>query len=133
MTDAEKKQIVLESVKNLGVPCHLKSLLISTHFGEGLLGTIFQIELATYSDGHTHIGVKDVLNILGDEKDFLCRCNNKLLRSVLSSLDDLVNNGTLLFSSCNFREQSTLTYTDVGVLDADVQKLYSKYIMGLFQ
>lgn len=133
ITEEKKKQIVLDSIKNFGYPCHLKYLLISNKFGEGFLGTFSQIELATYPDGHTHIGVKDVLNILGDEKEFLCRCNNKLLKSVLSNIDALVNNGALTFSSYNFREQRSLTYTDVGVLDADVQKLYTKYIMGFFQ
>ncbi len=73
--------------------------------------------------------------MLGDEKEYLCRCNNKLLRSILSIIDKLITNGQVVFTSCSFQEQKTLTptYTDVGVLDDDVQKLYSKYIMGVLK
>ena len=133
MTEQQKEQIVLNSIKAFKSPCHLKALLISNPFGGGFLGNLFQIELATYSDGHTHIGVKDVFEIIGDEKSFLCKCNNRLLKSILNHIDDLVNTGKIKFMSINYTDQASLTYTDVGILDDNVQKLYSNYIMGYFQ
>lgn len=134
ITEEEKKQIVLNSIKNFGAPCHLKYLLISNKFGEGFLGTFSQIELATYPDGHTHIGVKDVLNILGDEKEFFCRCNNKLLKSILKQIENLLEERKISFQPFEYKDQISLVQTtDVGILDDDVQKMYNKYICGYFQ
>ena len=133
MQEKEKEQCVLECIKNFRAPFHLKSLLLTAPYRGGFLGSFCYFELATYRDGHTHIGVRDVFNILGDEKEYLCRCNNKVLRSVLSQVDTLVSKGLVTFTNSNFQDQTNLQFTDVGMLDDDVQNLYDKYIMGFLQ
>ena len=133
MTEQQKEQIVFNSIKNFNSPCHLKSLLISNPFEGGFLGNLFHIELATFSDGHTHIGVKDVFEIIDGEKSYLRNFNNRLLKSILTHIDALVNSGKINFNPIKYTDQNSLTYTDVGMLDDDAQKLYSKYIEGYFQ
>ena len=90
MDAQEKENVIIQGIKDLGSNCLLQNLLISTN-PIGFLGKVGQIELATDSNGVTHIGVRNVFEILGDEKEFLLRCNNNLLRSVLTIIDKLVN------------------------------------------
>lgn len=129
----DKKEIVLKTIEDLGNSTHLKNILISTN-PIGILGQIGSIELATDLECITHIGIRDVYSILGDEKDFLCRCNNKLLSSIFDNLEDLISQNKVMFQSCKYTDQRKLSdfVTDVGILDKNNQALYNKYSKGIF-
>ena len=129
----DRKEIVLKTIEDLGNSTHLKNILISTN-PIGILGQIGSIELATDLECITHIGIRDVYSILGDEKDFLCRCNNKLLSSIFDNLEDLISQNKVMFQSCKYTDQRKLSdfVTDVGILDKNNQALYNKYSKGIF-
>lgn len=129
----DKKEIVLKTIEDLGNSTHLKNILISTN-PIGILGQIGSIELATDLECITHIGIRDVYSILGDEKDFLCRCNNKLLSSIFDNLEELISQNKVMFQSCKYTDQRKLSdfVTDVGILDKNNQALYNKYSKGIF-
>ncbi len=52
MTNAEKEELILKSIKTCSSKCYLKYLLISSPAVErDFLGNFMQIELATHSNG----------------------------------------------------------------------------------
>lgn len=128
-----KQEIVMQGIRHEGRKCFLKNLFISSKT-IGFLGCVGQVELNTYSDGKTHIGIKDVFGVLDNDKEFLCECNNKVIRSVLEVIEELIQKNKIKFVPMVIRNSvQNLVTTDVGILEDDVQKLYDKYSSGIFE
>lgn len=128
----DKKDIVLRAINDLGNLTHLKKILIST-CPIGLMGQIGTVELITDSRG-THIGVRDICRILGDEEEFLCRCYNKLLKTIFEILESLISEKKVMFMECNYMDQKGFSefFLEVGSLDKWNQEFYDKYTKGIF-
>ena len=128
-----KQEIVMQGIRHEGKKCFLQNLFISSKT-IGFLGCVGQVELNTYSDGKTHIGIKDVFGVLNDDKEFLCKCNNKVIRSVLEVIEELIQKNKIKFvPKVIHNSDQNLVTTDVGILEDDVQKLYDKYSSGIFE